>query len=112
MQGEIGFLAASYWLRKWREVWEPMTKKQAKQNCSKQEFLSTTVEYCSARFGSQILLYGAIAKPFHLQVHFEAYNRRYGDDGIHETMEWDENEVSCIEKRQWRLRNEKWSSQL
>jgi len=27
-------------------------------------------------------------------VHFEAYNRRYGDDGIHETLEWDENEVS------------------
>ena len=27
-------------------------------------------------------------------MHFEAYNRRYGDDGIHETLEWDENEVS------------------
>ncbi|KAL9982589.1 hypothetical protein ACROYT_G004651 [Oculina patagonica] len=26
------------------------------------------------------------------EVHFEAYNRRYGDDGIHETMEWHENE--------------------
>lgn len=28
------------------------------------------------------------------QVHFEAYNRRYGDDGIHESLEWDENEVA------------------
>lgn len=26
------------------------------------------------------------------EVHFEAYNRRYGDDGIHESLEWDENE--------------------
>ncbi|KAJ7390390.1 tRNA pseudouridine synthase 1 [Desmophyllum pertusum] len=26
------------------------------------------------------------------EVHFEAYNRRYGDDGIHEALEWDENE--------------------
>jgi len=31
------------------------------------------------------------------EVHFEAYNRRYGDDGIHETLEWDENEEE-IEK--------------
>ena len=28
------------------------------------------------------------------QVHFDAYNRRYGDDGIHESLEWDENEVA------------------
>lgn len=26
------------------------------------------------------------------EVHFDAYNRRYGSDGLHEALEWDENE--------------------
>lgn len=26
------------------------------------------------------------------QVHFDAYDRRYGDDGIHERLQWDDNE--------------------
>lgn len=27
------------------------------------------------------------------KVHFDGYDRRYGDDGIHERLQWEDNEV-------------------
>ena len=28
------------------------------------------------------------------KVHFDGYDKRYGDDGIHERLQWEDNEVS------------------
>lgn len=30
------------------------------------------------------------------KVHFDGYDRRYGDDGIHERLQWEDNEVGEI----------------